>query len=109
MVDAQPVEHAVAKQLEHLAVDELEGLLALYAHRRHVVDVEEAPVEAGLRIDVEDLGVGPPAVLVARAHVVGDDVEHDPDAVAERAQLLLATELARDRRGIDDVVAVRRA
>jgi hypothetical protein len=68
----------------------------------------------GLRVDVEHLGppllVGPPAVLVRRAHVVGDDVEDDPEArTGERAERLLAAELGRDAGRVDDVVAVRGA
>ena len=51
--------------------------------------------------------------LVGR-HVVRDDVEHDPQPGLarrgdERAERLLAAELGRDRRRVDDVVAVRRA
>ncbi len=114
VIDAQPVEHAVAHQLEHLVVHEREDLLALDPHRGEVVDVEEAPVPAVGRVVVEDLGaprlVGPPAVLLAGAHVVGHDVEHDPQTPGgERAQALLTAQRVRHARGIHDVVAVRRA
>jgi hypothetical protein len=68
----------------------------------------------GLRVDVEDahaLGlVGPPAVLVAGAHVVGDDVEDQSEPLGrEGAQPVLAAERLGDPRRVDDVVAVRRA
>ncbi len=114
VVDAQAVDHAFADQVEHLAVRQLEDLGILDAHAGEIVDVEEAPVVAGLGIDVEDaraLGfVGPPAVLVACAHVVGDDVEDDRQpGVRQLAQPLLAAERLRDARRVDDVVAVRRA
>ena len=54
--------------------------------------------------------VGPEAVLAARGHVVRDDVEHHAEPGArELAERLLAAELLRDPRRVDDVVAVRRA
>ena len=56
------------------------------------------------------LGVAPEAVLVARGHVVRDDVEHHPEpGRGELAERLLAAELVADPRRVDDVVAVRRA
>jgi hypothetical protein len=94
-------------------VHELEDVVALDAHGGEVVDVEEAPVPAVSGVVVEHLGapvlVGPPAVLVAGAHVVRDDVQHDPEPLrGQLAQPALAAENVRDARGIDDVVAVRR-
>ena len=62
----------------------LEHLGILLAHAGEVVDVEEAPVAPGGRVDVEEplaqRWVGPEAVGVVGRHVVGDDVEDDPDA-----------------------------
>ena len=97
VVDAQPVDDAVAHELEDLAVDELEDRGVLDAHAGQVVDVEEAPVPAVVGVVVEDPRalalVGPPAVLLGHAHVVGDDVQHDLEALAgQRAQPLLPTE-----------------
>ena len=114
MVDAQPVEHAVAQELEHLAVQQREDLGVLHAHAGQVVDVEEAPVPAVGGVVVEDPRalalVGPPAVLVGHAHVVGHDVEDDAQALGgQRAQPLLPAQRLGDARGIDDVVAVRAA
>ena len=114
MVDAQPFDDAVLEQRQHLAVRQLEDLGVLDAHAGEVVDVEEAPVVPGLGVDVEDpqplVAIGPPAVLVTGPHVVGDDVEDDPEARARQlAQPRLAAQRLRDPRRVDDVVAVRRA
>src|SRR3954447_15323801 len=117
MVDAQPVDEAVAHEADRQAVRLLEHLGILLAHAGQVVDVEEAAVAAVLRVEVEELRaqlrVAPVAVGLVRRHVVGDDVEHDPEAGLagggdERAELRLAAELLGDAGGIDDVVAVRR-
>ena len=79
-----PSTEPVAHERERQAVRQLEDLRVLLAHAGEVVDVEEAPVAAGLRVDVEELraqlGVGPAAVRVVGRHVVRDDVEHDPQA-----------------------------
>ena len=62
----------------------LEDLGVLQAHAGQVVDVEEAPVPAGGRVDVEEplaqRRVGPEAVRVVGRHVVGHDVEDQPQA-----------------------------
>jgi hypothetical protein len=113
MVDPQPVHDPVAHELQHLAVHELEHVVTLDAHGGEIVDVEEAPVPAVGGVVVEDLRpallVGPPAVLVAGAHVVRDDVQHDPQPLGgELAQARLASEQVRDARRVDDVVPVRR-
>jgi hypothetical protein len=69
-------------------------------------------------VDVEELltqrRVTPVTVRGIDGHVVGDDVEHDPEAApvrggAEFAEGVLATEVGRDPGRIDDVVAVGRA
>jgi hypothetical protein len=118
MVDAQPVDGAVADQLERERVRLGEDLRVLLAHAGEVVDVEEAPVAAGLGVDVEELRaqlrIGPVAVALVRGHVVGDDVEHDPQPRLahrgdQRFELLPAAELLRDAARVDDVVAVRGA
>ena len=54
MVDAQPVDEAVADELEDLRVRDLEDLRVLDAHAGELVDVEEAAVPAGRRIEVEE-------------------------------------------------------
>ena len=92
VVDAQPVDEPLAHELEHLVLRQLEDLGVLDAHAGELVDREEAAVPPALRVAVEDLRaqplVGPPAVLLARGHVVRDDVEHhaEPGAreLAER-------------------------
>src|SRR4051794_41959849 len=48
MVDAQPVDEAVAHEADRQAVRLLEHLGILLAHAGEVVDVEEAAVAAGL-------------------------------------------------------------
>ena len=98
------------------AVRRLEHLGSSTRTPAELVDVEEAPVPAGPRVEVEEpraqLRVAPERVLVVGRHVVRDDVEHHAQpassAAAERAQRL-AAELVRDARRVDDVVAVRRA
>ena len=84
MVDAQPVDEPLGDQLEREPVRLGEHVRVLLAHAGEVVDVEEAPVPAGLGVDVEELApaalVGPVRVGVVGRHVVGHDVEHDPHA-----------------------------
>jgi len=70
-------------------------------------------VIAGSRVDVEELRaqrlVNPPAVLVTRAHVVGNDVEDDPEpGGGQVTEGLLSSEILRDAGGIDDVISVGR-
>ena len=81
MVDAEPVEQTVARQLEHLRVRDLPDLGILHPHARELADVEEAPVRARAPVEVEEPcppeRVAPERVLVRRRHVVRDDVEHD--------------------------------
>ena len=90
VVDAQAVDRALADQRQREAVRLLEHLRVLLAHAREVVDVEEAAVAAGLRVEVEELlaqlRVAPVAVGVVGRHVVGDDVEHhaQPGVAARR-------------------------
>jgi hypothetical protein len=95
----------------------LEHLGVLLPDPRQIVDVEEPPPPAGDLVDVEEpaaqLGVGPEAVVVVGGHVVGDDVEHDPESRRlrlghERAERRLAAEILRQPRGVDDVIAVGR-
>ena len=114
MVDAQSVEHAVAHELENLGVGDLEHLAIFLADRSELVDVEEAAIQAGLWVNVEEartqIRVTPPAVLVRALHVVGDHVQHDAQAgVGELAQSQLAAEFGRHACRVDDVVAVGRA
>src|SRR4051794_26270862 len=73
MVDAQPVDEAVADELEHLLVRLREDLRVFHAYAAEVADVEEAAVPAGLAIPVEELlpeiEVAPERVLLlARRH-----------------------------------------
>jgi hypothetical protein len=118
MVDPQAVDRALACQLQRQLVRLGEDALVLLAHGGQVVDVEEAAVAAGALVDVEEAvpqrRVGPVAVRVVGRHVVGHDVEDQPDADAargggQRVELALAAELVRELAGIDDVVAVRGA
>ena len=114
VVDAQPFDDAVAHELERLLVRRREDRLVLDASAGEVADVEEPPVQTGARVEVEErapqLRVGPERILLARGHVVRDDVEHDPETGAgKRAQLLLSAERFGDAARIRDVVAVRRA
>jgi hypothetical protein len=113
VVDPEAVDEPVAHEVEHAAMGRLEDIRVLLAQRRQVVDVEEAPVAPG-RVQVEELRlqlrVGPPAILLAHAHVVRDDVEHDPEPCGRQArELLLAAEVRAQAGRVDDVVAVRRA
>ena len=82
MVDPQAVDDAGADERERQRVRLLEHRRVLLAHGGEVVDVEEAPVAAGLGVDVEEalaqLRVRPVAVGVVGRHVVGDDVEDQP-------------------------------
>ena len=83
-------------------------------HARELADVEEAAVEARAPVEVEELRpqsrVAPERVLVPAAMWFGtmSSMTPNPDG-AELAELLLAAELLRDARRVDDVVAVRRA
>jgi hypothetical protein len=114
MVDANAVDQALLRERDDLRVRHLPDLGVLHPHAGQLRDVEEAAVQAGAPVEVEELRpperVAPEGVLLARGHVVRDDVEHDTETRrAERAELLLAAEVFRDPRRIDDVVAVRRA
>ncbi len=84
MVNPQRVDHALGDQTEHQLVGLCEHLGVLLTQAGEVVDVEEATVPAGLRVEVEEalaqLGVGPEAVALVSRHVVGDEVENDPEA-----------------------------
>ena len=105
MIDPQPVDQPVADELENAAVGGLEDQVVLLADRREVVDVEEPPVAAADRVEVEEarakFGVRPPAVLLADAHVVGDDVQDDAESTrdGEGGELLLAAQLVAQRVG----------
>src|SRR5205823_3372244 len=97
VVDAQSGDDSVADELEGLGVRRREDGLVLDANAREVFDVEEAAVQTGARVDVEErppqLRIDPERVLVARRHVVRDDVEHDPESRPSKSpQLLLAAE-----------------
>src|SRR5262249_1526880 len=114
VVDAQSVGEAVPAELEHLAVRDLEDLGILDAYAGELADVEEASVPPRLLVPVEELpsqvGIGPEPVLLTRRHVVWHDVEDDAEpGLAEPPELLLAAEIVRHARRVDDVVAVRRA
>ena len=83
-------------------------LEVLLAHRGQVVDVEEAPVGAGGRVDVEEPlaqpWIGPETVAVVGGHVVGDEVEHDAQpggvgGVGQRAEGRFAAEVLEIRVG----------
>ena len=115
MVDAEPVEQTVARELEHLRVRDLPDLGLLHPHACELADVEEAPARARAPVEVEEPRpperVAPERVLVRRRHVVRNDVEHNAQPFATRlaaelAERLLASERLRDPRRIDDVVAV---
>ena len=102
MVDPQPVDEAVAHELEHLRVRRLEHLLVLDAHAGELADVEEAAVEAGARVDVEELlrssGSRQNGFSSLAAMWFGTTSSTTPrPAPRERAQLLLAAELVGDR------------
>ena len=118
MVDTQRVDDALGDQPEHEPVRLREHRRVLLADPGEIVDVKKAAVLPGHRVDVEEalaqLGVGPEAVALVGGHVVGDDVEHQPQAggvggVGERPKLVLAAEVARDPGRVDHVVAVGRA
>jgi hypothetical protein len=114
VVDAQALDDAVAHELECLGMNRREHRLVFDSHAREVADVEEAPVQAGTRVEVEEraaqVWIGPERVLVARGHVVRDDVQHHAEPLPrERAQFLLPAERVRDTARVHDVVAVRRA
>ncbi len=114
MVDAQAVDEALRHQAQHEGVGGLEDLRVLLAHPGQLVDREEAPVAAGLRVDVEEplaqRLVGPERVLVRGGHVVRDDVEqHVEPRAGQRAKGRLAAQIVRDAPRVGDVVAVRRA
>ena len=114
MVDPQSVDEPLGDQCKQLLVRGGEHLWVLLPQRGEPVDVEEATVEPGRRIDVEELlpqlRVAPEAVLLVGGHVVRDAVEHDaePGAVARSRNASLAAEVLREPRWIGDVVAVRR-
>ena len=118
VVDPQPVHDALGDERERQPVRLGEHLRVLLAHAGEVVDLEEAPVAAGLRVEVEErppaLGVGPVRVRVVRRHVVRDDVQHDargpPRAPPRRAPGSRPRRRARPRSASGrHVVAVRRA
>ena len=118
MVDPQAVDESVPHEREDELVRPLKDERVLLADPREVVDVEEAPVAAGDRIDVEEprarLRVSPVAVVLVDGHVIWDDVEDQSHAgVARRPgeplELLGATERVRQATRVDHVVAVGRA
>ncbi len=114
MVDAHAVDQTLLRELDDLRVCHLPDLGILHPHACETADVEETAVQTGTPVEVEELRaperVAPEGVLVTRRHVVRDDVQHDAEpGRAELAELLLAAEILRDPRRIDDVVAVRRA
>ena len=92
-----------------------EHLGVLLAYSRELVDVEETPPAAAHRVQIEVLlaqrRVGPEPVRVVGGHVVGHDVEHEPQA-GSPAAAASAAELRPPRRGppkdgrVDHVVAV---
>jgi hypothetical protein len=117
MVDAQRVDQAVAHQAQGQRMRGLKDLGVLLADAGEVVDVEEAPVVAGGRVDVEELlaqlRVGPEAIGVVGGHVVGYEVEHDPQpgrvgSCRQLAKRGLAPQILGDPGGVDDVIAVGR-
>ena len=114
MVDADTVDDALAHELDHLRMRRPEDLPVLLLDAPELADVEEAAVEAGSQVDVEEhlaqFEVAPERVLVDRRHVVRDDVEDHSEACGrELAELLLAPERLGDVTRVDDVVAVLRA
>ena len=87
MVDADAVDEAVAGELAELRVRHLPDFRVLHPDARELADVEEAAMRARAPVEVEELRaperVAPERVLLlARRHVVGDDVEDDaqPDS-----------------------------
>ncbi len=114
VVHAQPVHEPLAHQAQRQPVRLGEHLRVLLPHAGQVVDVEEAPVPPGLRIDVEEpraqLRIGPVAVRLVGRHVVRDDVEdHAEPGLRELPELLLAAQLLGDPARVGHVVAVRGA
>ena len=88
-----------------------EDLPVLLLDAAELADVEETAVEARAQVDVVDHLpqplVAPERALVAREHVVRDDVEDDAEPGGrELAELLLPAELGRDVARVGDVVAV---
>ena len=115
VVDPQPVDEAVSDEREDQLVRLLEHDRVLLADAREVVDVEEPPVAPRGGVDVEEprpeLWIGPVSVVVVGRHVVGDNVEDQPDAgVAGRSgeplELLGAPERVGQAARVDHVVAV---
>jgi hypothetical protein len=114
MIDAHPVDQPLLHELDDLGVGHLPHLGILHPHARKPADVEEPPVQAGAPVEVEELRtpqrVAPEGVLVARRHVIRDDVQHHPEAGrAQLPELVLAAEILGDPGRIDDVVPVGRA
>ena len=115
VVDAEAVDEPVADELEDLPVETSKTSGILDADTAELTDVEEAAADTSdAGSQVEELrpqaGVAPERVLLARGHVVRDDVEdHAESGLAEPAELRLAAELLGDVGRVDDVVAVRRA
>ena len=81
MIDAHAVDQPFLRELDELGVSHLPDLRILHSHARKPADVEEPTVQAGAPVEVEELRaperIAPERVLVARRHVVGDDVQHD--------------------------------
>ena len=114
MIDANAVDDAVTDELDHLGVRRPEHVPLLLLDAAELADVEEAAMESGAEVDVEEhlaqLRVAPERVLVNGRHVVRDDVEDDPEAGSrELPKPPLAAERLGDVPGVDDVVAVLRA
>ncbi len=114
MIHAHAVDQPRLRELDDLRVRHLPDLGILHPHACEPTDVEEAPVQAGAPVEVEELRtperVAPEGILVTRRHVVRDDVQHDAETGrAELAEVVLAAQILGDARRIDDVVAVRRA
>ena len=116
MIDPQPVDEALGDQRAATSSwvrSNTSG--SSWRTPARSVDVEEAAVAPGDRVDVEELvaqlRVGPVAVGIVDRHVVGDDVEHDAQPglvgrVGQRPELLLAAEVVGEPRRVDHVVAV---
>ena len=76
---------------------------------RAPVDVEVVQ-EAGIRTVLQN--AHPPAVLGAGGHVIGDHIEQQAELalfqlLVQRAEILLASEIGIECRGVDHVVAMR--
>ena len=115
MIDPQTVDVAVGEQRQQQTVGRLEHVGVLLPQAGELVDIEEPPVAAGDRVDVEELlatlGIGPVGVALVRGHVVGNDIEDDSQpGVARRLgqmpELPAAAEIIGQPRGIDHVIAV---